>query len=491
MALDDLLISTGVDQLIRLVKERGRIEMGEAARLLKTPLRTVEDWAHALEEEKLISIEYKLTKIYLVWKTPSAQYVAERAGKLEAKASKTKGDVEGLLSKVEEGGAELAQMQNELLRLQSSPIKGAVPADIQKMKEDLSELDRNYNITIKAAKDKLSRLKKKVDAAAPKVDAKGGADIEKELLVLRKFEETLTMQLEENGAFFEALQARLEGLRKKIEAGGKETAIEEMRGEIGEISALKTELAGAIEAIADEHKAILSRLSRLDSKFEEYSRKESVAGAKRKLAEIRKLEEEARRQKDAVDSRLQDSVTLVKKQIAELAQAASKLNAARQNAQGIMQEYLDISEEVSRAGEELAGRQKEISAKISSQVGMLDGYSRGGGGNVSKEELEKVSFLIRELKREQELLEEKVKLLAKESEIVKMEASLAPGAQAAQAARGDRAPQMAAPAAHGASSFVDKIKLSQEEESEFERKREELRSLIRKMWEESKGSGAA
>jgi hypothetical protein len=37
---------------------------------------------------------------------------------------------------------------------------------------------------------------------------------------------------------------------------------------------------------------------------------------------------------------------------------------------------------------------------------------------------------------------------------------------------------------------VDKIRLSQEEESEFERKREELRSLIRKMWEESKGNGA-
>jgi hypothetical protein len=65
------------------------------------------------------------------------------------------------------------------------------------------------------------------------------------------------------------------------------------------------------------------------------------AGAKKKLLEIRKLEEEAERQRDAVDSRLQDSVTLVKKQIAELSQAASKLNAARQNAQGIMQEYLN------------------------------------------------------------------------------------------------------------------------------------------------------
>ena len=35
MALDDLLISTGVDGLIRLVKERGRVEIGAAAKELK------------------------------------------------------------------------------------------------------------------------------------------------------------------------------------------------------------------------------------------------------------------------------------------------------------------------------------------------------------------------------------------------------------------------------------------------------------------------
>ena len=66
MALDDLLISTGVDNLIRIVKERGRVEIGSAARELRLPARTVEDWAHVLEEEGIITVEYKLTKAYLV-----------------------------------------------------------------------------------------------------------------------------------------------------------------------------------------------------------------------------------------------------------------------------------------------------------------------------------------------------------------------------------------------------------------------------------------
>ena len=36
-------------------------------------------------------------------------------------------------------------------------------------------------------------------------------------------------------------------------------------------------------------------------------------------------------------------------------------------------------------------------------------------------------------------------------------------------------------------AFVEKVRLSQDEENDFERKRDELRTLIRKMWEESKG----
>jgi hypothetical protein len=34
---------------------------------------------------------------------------------------------------------------------------------------------------------------------------------------------------------------------------------------------------------------------------------------------------------------------------------------------------------------------------------------------------------------------------------------------------------------------VERVKLSQKDKAEFERKRDELRSLIRKMWEEGKG----
>src|SRR3989344_5459244 len=117
MALDDLLISTGVDQLIRLVRERGRIEIGEAGRELKLPVRMVEDWARVLESEGLVQIEYRLTKIYLVWKSggqPSAVSKPEAAG---AEANRAREEVGRLLSRVEKGGSELSGLKQEVERL--------------------------------------------------------------------------------------------------------------------------------------------------------------------------------------------------------------------------------------------------------------------------------------------------------------------------------------------------------------------------------------
>ena len=121
MALDDLLISTGVDQLIKLVKEKGRVEIGAAASELSQPIRTIEDWSHVLEEEGLVRVEYKLTKIFLVWTGPTREYVAQKSEKLEKKAAGARQEIDKLLTRVEEGGQELEQMEGELEKLEKAP----------------------------------------------------------------------------------------------------------------------------------------------------------------------------------------------------------------------------------------------------------------------------------------------------------------------------------------------------------------------------------
>ncbi len=470
MGLDDLLISTGVDQMIRLVKEKGSIELGAAAKELKMPMRTVEDWAHVLEEEGLVKIEYKLTKIYLVWTSPTPEYIAKKSKKLMQKAGTTKDDIKSLLSKVEEGGKSLSSMQQELSKV--GEIQELSPAELQKLRAQLSALDKKYSETLGACSAKFERLEKKTKALKGKItpeQGKGATEIEKELEVLHRFEDTLKSQLKDTETFFGAFEARADDFRKQIEDGRSDKRFEELKGEISQVKELKNELAGAVEAIQEEHKALVEKLDLIEKKVGEETGTEPMAAAKKRLGEIRKMEQDAKKQKQAVSEQLQDAISLLKKQSSKMKELAKREKEAEAKILAIKNEYVDIAEEISRANEELAKKQSSAADKIQGQLSALGKVK--GGRRVSKSDIQKVSFMLRELKREQALLEGKVRLLLKESEIIKLGGT----------ASGAKVPE---PKEKGA--LVERVKLSKEEEGEFEKKRTELRALIRKMWEQSK-----
>ena len=44
--------------------------------MLNIPSETIEDWARVLEEEGILRIEYRLTKIYLLWVKPTEEEIA-------------------------------------------------------------------------------------------------------------------------------------------------------------------------------------------------------------------------------------------------------------------------------------------------------------------------------------------------------------------------------------------------------------------------------
>jgi chromosome segregation ATPase len=489
MALDDLLISTGVDGLIHLVKEKGRVEIGAVARELKLPSRTVEDWAHVLEEEGIITVEYKLTKVYLVWRTPEAKEVEQKREKLEEKAIDTSQEIEQLLSRVEAGGNSLSAMQEEIATLSIKPMRSS---DIEALKRELAALQESYAKKIDITSQRLNALRKKAIAAGQKLQEKEGesegerkaaGSLKNELAVLKKFEETLQSQLSDTEMFFEAFETRVDDLQKQIEEGRNSSAIEELKVEIENSMAVKKDLAEAVEAVIEEQKAFDAKMGEMENKLAELSEGEnSIAAAKRKISSIRKMAEDAKKQKKAVEDHLSDSLSLIKKQSAKIEGALAKY-AESGSAQALVDEYVEISEEMSRANEELAARQKDIGRKIAEQMSALEAAkSVQVGGGHSREEIQKVSFLLRELSHEQEMLEDKVKVLAKESDILKMESQPAePGATGAVT-------QQAAMAGSAPPALVERVKLSQADEAAFDRKREELRSLIRKMWEEGKGN---
>ena len=62
-------ITTAVDSLVELVNRKGRISLEEASKELGIPENILNEWASFLEEENVISIEYKFTTPFLIAKS--------------------------------------------------------------------------------------------------------------------------------------------------------------------------------------------------------------------------------------------------------------------------------------------------------------------------------------------------------------------------------------------------------------------------------------
>ncbi|MFH1306732.1 MAG: hypothetical protein ABIH83_03725 [Candidatus Micrarchaeota archaeon] len=113
MGLEDFLISTGVDALIKLVHSKGKIEIKDAARALKMPVSTIEDWARTLESEGLVKIQYQLTKEYLVWAGFGKEEYGKRREDVEVRKDETLRKLEGLKKTVDQNVEEISDLEQQ------------------------------------------------------------------------------------------------------------------------------------------------------------------------------------------------------------------------------------------------------------------------------------------------------------------------------------------------------------------------------------------
>lgn len=67
ITVDEALISTDVDQMIRTVAERKRISLHELQQLCKIDKKTMDKWIRVLEDEGYIRIEYGLGGTFIMW----------------------------------------------------------------------------------------------------------------------------------------------------------------------------------------------------------------------------------------------------------------------------------------------------------------------------------------------------------------------------------------------------------------------------------------
>tara|TARA_Y100000310_G_scaffold219247_1_gene220639 strand:- start:5111 stop:6259 length:1149 start_codon:yes stop_codon:yes gene_type:complete len=111
------IIETGVDKLVKLVKEKGRISFSDAAKALDISQTIIQEWSEFLEEEGILSTDYKLTKPYLVDRKISKKQVQTKAKEFVNKKDLFVKRAETSLGLLEKQGEYLKSLKSEFDKL--------------------------------------------------------------------------------------------------------------------------------------------------------------------------------------------------------------------------------------------------------------------------------------------------------------------------------------------------------------------------------------
>ncbi len=137
MDIESSVIETGVDKLVNIIKERGRIALADAAKELGVSINVIQEWVDYLEEEGIISVEYKLTKPFLVDRKLTKKEVEEKAKEFGSKKDAFVRKAEVSLSFLEKQAEELRKVKYEFDRL-----KQELGMELDTVKDDLRQLER-------------------------------------------------------------------------------------------------------------------------------------------------------------------------------------------------------------------------------------------------------------------------------------------------------------------------------------------------------------
>ncbi len=137
------VIETGVDKLVALINGRERISTGDAAKELGVSTTVIMEWAEFLEEEGIISVEYKLTKTFLV-----ARKIAKKEVHKKAKEYSGKKDVFVRKAEVSLGFLEKEADKLSGIKEEFDKIKKDLGFDISNVKDELEQLEKYESLKI-------------------------------------------------------------------------------------------------------------------------------------------------------------------------------------------------------------------------------------------------------------------------------------------------------------------------------------------------------
>lgn len=264
------IIETGVDRLVKLVKQSGKIPMPEAAKQLGVSNTVIEDWADFLEEEGVISIEHSLTKRYLVERKLTKKEVESKAKEFEERKDIFIRKAEGTISSLEREAKNIKNVKSEFDKLRKE-----LGFDFSEVKKELDDLHRfgqlKVNLDKKVqerkilARDNINELSQRISKEHEKYRHLLNEIKDEEEELNKEKEDILSMEESEK-----LLKKRLDKIELTINRLGQKIGAEDeiIRNSEVHIDKLKN-LTGQIRIRAEKEKNMIEPLIEKSRKHEE------------------------------------------------------------------------------------------------------------------------------------------------------------------------------------------------------------------------------
>ena len=508
--LDSALISTGVDELIALVKDKGRVEINMASKLLHIPVHKIEEWAKVLEDAGILGIEYKMAHVFLVWRQPSKEEVERDVKEWKEKKQETVEELSVIQRKVGEAQEELERLSSDVL-----------PA-LERVEQRLTQIERTINERRAEEKGERERLMF-IEDELRKVESSVNSIRQRLANYVNRIDE-LEKRLSEGGVDERAVRIservdEVKGLVEQLEQGinKAENLIEKLKAlNAFDVSALKNEL--------DEYSDVLSGFKEVKDVVARIAKE--VEDVKARLAEVEKkpskeaveaLKERVKRIEQALDgvenvivafpplNKLEQAVVSLRERLEVLEAKTVDINEVDELIEELMElrdkavherellleesgtvfstikKQMETFKDYANIREKMLASMKSVRAELKELGKQLNVITEQLSALKDKESAIKPSFTdidevlnsvkekkavvaeIRErlnfLRKEAKDLSKKISTLAKEAEIIKL-----------------RMPS------ESDERLVKDITLTKERVQEFEKKRQELKALIEKLW---------
>lgn len=177
-------ITTGVDKLIALLREKQKISLNAVSKTLNMEQDVVQEWAELLEKEGVITITYKFSKAWLELKKIDNKTVEVSAKEVISEKDAFSRKIEAAIKSIEKETAGFEEIKNSFNNIQSN-----VKTELETVRKEMRELEKYENLKtnlrkeIESQKKDYENFKKLYDKELSEYDEKEMsliADLEKE-----------------------------------------------------------------------------------------------------------------------------------------------------------------------------------------------------------------------------------------------------------------------------------------------------------------------